>query len=96
MGLPYSVCSFLTRSAVSDDQRESATAFDFETAMAELEAIVRRLEQGELSLEASLAQFERGITLARQCQQALDEAQRRVEILTAQGPRPFTEDEADV
>ncbi len=53
----------------------------FEQSLAELEAIVERMEQGELSLEESLAQFERGIALTRQCQQALEQAEQKVAIL---------------
>jgi len=56
---------------------------DFEAAMAELEAIVERLEQGELPLEESLRQFERGVELTRQCQAALKQAEQKVKVLTA-------------
>ncbi len=54
---------------------------DFERSLAELEAIVEKLEQGELSLEESLKQFERGVQLTRACQNALKEAEQKVEIL---------------
>ena len=54
---------------------------DFEKALAELEAVVERLEQGDLSLEKSLKDFERGVELARSCQSALSNAQQRVEKL---------------
>ncbi len=54
----------------------------FEQSLAELEAIVDALEKGEMSLEESLTVFERGIGLTRTCQQALDEAEQRVRILT--------------
>ncbi|EIC19719.1 exodeoxyribonuclease VII, small subunit [Thiorhodovibrio frisius] len=54
----------------------------FEQSLAELEALVDRLEQGDLSLEESLATFERGVHLSRSCQQALDTAEQRVRILT--------------
>ncbi|MEL0083730.1 MAG: exodeoxyribonuclease VII small subunit [Gammaproteobacteria bacterium] len=54
---------------------------DFEKALAELEAVVERLEQGDLSLENSLKDFERGVALARSCQSALTNAQQRVEKL---------------
>lgn len=55
---------------------------DFEQALAELEQLVARLEEGELSLEESLQQFERGINLARRCQEALKQAELRVKKLT--------------
>jgi exodeoxyribonuclease VII small subunit len=55
--------------------------FDFEKALGELEALVEKMEQGELSLEESLRQFERGIVLTRACQKALSEAEQKVQIL---------------
>lgn len=64
---------------------------DFEKALAELEQIVERLEQGELSLDESLKQFERGIGLARNCQTALQHAEQKVDILLRKNgePEPF-------
>lgn len=62
-----------------------AAPADFEQALAELESLVERMEQGELSLEASLQEFERGIALARQCQQALQQAEQKVRMLTGGG-----------
>lgn len=56
----------------------------FEDAMAALEAIVERLEQGELSLDESMRLFERGVALVRQCSRQLDEAQRKIELLLEQ------------
>lgn len=50
--------------------------------MSELEDIVTKLEQGEISLEDSLKNFERGIELTRNCQNALQEAEQKVQILT--------------
>ncbi|MCG6939890.1 MAG: exodeoxyribonuclease VII small subunit [Thiohalocapsa sp.] len=65
----------------------------FERALEELERLVDRLEGDELTLEESLAVFERGIGLTRACQQALDAAEQRVRILTEQSdtaePEPF-------
>jgi exodeoxyribonuclease VII small subunit len=58
----------------------------FEDALAELEALVERMESGELSLEESLGSFERGIALTRACQQALQQAEQKVEILTRKDP----------
>jgi exodeoxyribonuclease VII small subunit len=49
--------------------------------MQDLQALVERLEQGDLSLEESLAAFERGVTLTRTCQAALKEAEQKVEVL---------------
>ena len=58
----------------------------FEQALTELEAVVDALEQGEMTLEDSLAAFERGIGLTRVCQQALETAEQRVRILTDARP----------
>ncbi len=61
------------------------TIKDFESAIAELETIVKTLEDGDLALEKSLALFERGVTLSRFCHSKLEEAERRVEILNERG-----------
>jgi len=53
----------------------------FETSLEELERIVRELEQGELTLEKSLELFEQGVKLSRECQDRLNQAERRIEIL---------------
>lgn len=69
---------------------------DFETAMAELETLVQRMEGGELSLEASLKEFERGVQLTRICQEALKAAEQRVKLLTADGQESaFPQQEAN-
>jgi exodeoxyribonuclease VII small subunit len=70
----------------------------FEEALAELEALVRRLEQGELPLEESLGAFERGMALAKQLGKRLEDIERRVEVLMKQDDgtpvtRPFDDDE---
>jgi len=54
---------------------------DFESSLKELETLVGKMEQGELSLEESLSHFERGVQLSRTCQQALKDAEQKVEIL---------------
>jgi exodeoxyribonuclease VII small subunit len=68
---------------VRDMSKKTRTADtpDFEKSLAELEQIVERMEQGELSLDESLKQFERGVALARSCQTALQQAEQKVEIL---------------
>jgi exodeoxyribonuclease VII small subunit len=60
-------------------------ALDFETALKNLEEIVKKLENGELSLDSALALFEEGIKLSRFCHTKLEEAERRVEILLKNG-----------
>ncbi len=64
--------------AKSNDKSES---FDFEASLNELEKLVDTLEGGDLTLEQSLKDFERGINLTRACQTALTEAQQKVQIL---------------
>ncbi|HET7569410.1 MAG TPA: exodeoxyribonuclease VII small subunit [Gammaproteobacteria bacterium] len=63
---------------------------DFEAALKELETVVAQLEQGDISLDAALKHFERGVQLTRICQQALSEAEQKVEILLKDGStEPF-------
>lgn len=56
-------------------------AIDFEQSLADLQVLVERLENGELSLEDSLTAFEQGIRLTRDCQGALTQAEQKVQIL---------------
>jgi len=56
----------------------------FEDALGELETIVKQLETGDQPLENSLNQFERGVALARFCQQSLNSAEQKVKVLTAE------------
>ena len=66
---------------------------DFEAAIAELEGIVKKLEEGDLALEVSLQLYERGVHLSRYCHARLEEAERRIEILNERGqlkPAPAT------
>lgn len=74
-----------------------ADAVPFEEALKRLEAVVARLEAGDLPLEESLAAFEEGVALTKLCSQRLSEAERRVNILlrNAEGvveERPFEGD----
>ncbi|MBI3651909.1 MAG: exodeoxyribonuclease VII small subunit [Acidobacteria bacterium] len=57
------------------------TKKSFESSLKELEQIVEQLETGDLPLERSLELFEQGVTLSRDCQKRLDEAERKVELL---------------
>lgn len=61
--------------------RKAEKTPDFEKSLSELEKLVERMEQGELTLEESLKSFERGMELTRHCQQALEEAQQKVDQL---------------
>ena len=56
----------------------------FEATLAELEALVGRMEAGDLPLDQALSHFERGVQLTRECQQQLQQAQQRVQILQQQ------------
>jgi exodeoxyribonuclease VII small subunit len=61
------------------------TIKDFEAAIAELESIVKKLEEGDLPLEKSLELYERGVQLSRFCHSRLEEAERRIEIVNERG-----------
>ena len=58
---------------------------DFEAALVELEAIVKKLEEGDQTLESSLTLYERGVQLSRFCHTRLEEAERRIEVLNDRG-----------
>ena len=73
------------------------TIKDFEAAIAELESIVKKLEDGDLPLETSLQLYERGVQLSRFCHSSLEEAERRIEVLNERGelkpaPASMTDD----
>ncbi|MFZ5663000.1 MAG: exodeoxyribonuclease VII small subunit [Pseudomonadota bacterium] len=55
---------------------------DFERSLDELERLVEKMEHGDLTLEESLAAYERGVGLYRKCQAALEQAELRVRLLT--------------
>ncbi len=57
------------------------TSPSFEETLTELEQLVNKLERGDISLEESLQTFERGVSLTRTCQKALQEAEQKVQIL---------------
>jgi len=77
--------------------RKKTTLPDFEKSLKELESIVDRMEQGEITLEESLQLFERGITLTRNCQSALQQAEQKVQQLIEKNGEeelvPFNEDD---
>ena len=66
--------------------------FNFEKALQELEELVKKMETGELGLEESLKYFERGVALTRNCQQALAEAEQKVQILLKQNGKEELQD----
>jgi exodeoxyribonuclease VII small subunit len=63
----------------SDASGEEPT---FEAGLAELQTLVRELEEGSLGLDESIARFERGISILRRCYQALERAEQKIELLT--------------
>ncbi len=66
-------------------------AVDFEAALTELEKIVDKMEAGDQNLEEALKSFQRGVELARTCQQGLKEAEQRVEKLIQQNGEVIVE-----
>jgi len=66
---------------VKSKAQKSENLPDFEQSLTELEALVAKLEQGDVPLEEALKTFERGVALTRQCQTALRNAQQKVEVL---------------
>jgi len=79
-------------SAKSSNPKKSE--LNFEEAMVQLESLVSKIEAGNLSLEDSLNEFEKGIKLSKICQKALTEAEQRVKILTCDGEEEFNVSEA--
>jgi len=78
--------------------RRKATAkpVDLDKSLAELETIVEQLESGELPLDKSLQEFERGVRLSRECQGALKDAEQRVQVLMGGELKDFgADDEPD-
>ena len=61
------------------------TIKDFESAIAELDAIVKRMEEGDLTLEKSMELYERGLQLSKFCHSTLESAERRIELLNERG-----------
>ncbi|MBT4923835.1 MAG: exodeoxyribonuclease VII small subunit [Candidatus Thioglobus sp.] len=61
-----------------------AKKFDFNKGLLDLERIVKTMESGDLSLEDSLKYFEQGVELTRQCQVALNKAEQKISVLTAE------------
>lgn len=68
---------------------------DFEDALAQLEALAARMGAGDMGLDESLAAYERGVALARVCQQRLEAADRQVSVLQGQLLRPLDGDEPE-
>jgi len=84
---------------VKSKPQKTETQPDFEQSLSELEALVAKLEQGDVPLEDALKSFERGVALTRQCQTALRTAQQKVEVLLARNGTeevaPFADEDDD-
>ena len=78
---------------MADDKNKDVAALPFERAIEELESIVRRLEEGKVPLEESVAIYERGEALKRRCEELLAQAEARVNklVLDASGKPTGTE-----
>jgi exodeoxyribonuclease VII small subunit len=79
------------KNAPSSDASPAPEALpaDFESALAELESLAARMSDGTLGLEESIALYQRGVALARVCQQRLDAAEQQVQVLQGQLLEPF-------
>ncbi|MGI9275786.1 MAG: exodeoxyribonuclease VII small subunit [Endozoicomonas sp.] len=78
---------------------EKKAGFAFEKSLSELETLVQKMESGEMTLEQSLKAFEKGVKLTRDCQQALSQAEQKVQQLLENNGQlefhPFDESEGD-
>ncbi|MEM7207392.1 MAG: exodeoxyribonuclease VII small subunit [Pseudomonadota bacterium] len=72
----------MSKKKTAETDANTTEAPNFESALGELETLVEELEDGELDLATSLAKFERGVTLARACQSALEDAEQKVKVLS--------------
>ncbi|MCC6230420.1 MAG: exodeoxyribonuclease VII small subunit [Phycisphaerales bacterium] len=71
------------------------TELSFEESLAQLEAIVEKIEGGEVGLESALEEYERGVSLLKRCRDVLDRAEQKVEELSAKAGERGKEEEAD-
>lgn len=71
------------------DLKSAPLPKDFETALAQLEALVAQMENGELPLEQSLGAYERGVELSKICQKLLDSADEQVKVLQGNLLKPL-------
>ncbi len=81
-----------------NNSEDPVSGLKFEEAFQKLEAIIKKLDEGNLTLEDSLKAFEEGVRLSRHCSRKLDEAEKKVEILLKESgnrltPQPFSLEE---
>lgn len=72
----------MARKSTQEPETPASPVSDFEQSLDALEQLVEKMEHGELSLEESLAAYERGVGLYRRCQSALEHAELRVRLLS--------------
>ena len=87
-GLTHQPPSVMVATPMSK-QPKSAAEPSFEKALAELESLVAKMEDGGLSLEQSLASHKRGLELAKQCRERLEAAQQQVKVLEGEVLKPL-------
>ncbi len=71
----------MPRKPAADPPASASPVADFEASLDQLEQLVGKMEQGDMTLEESLAAYERGVGLYRRCQTALEQAELRVRLL---------------
>lgn len=81
---------------MSNDDNNDISGMSFEAALAELESIVRKLEEGETSLDDAIGAYERGARLKKHCQDKLDQAKMRVDKITIQRDGSVATEPADL
>jgi exodeoxyribonuclease VII small subunit len=79
---------YVTNQGKEGQMTRKTGKFNFEEALANLEALVEAMEEGDLSLEESLKAFEQGIKLTRECQAAIEQAEQKVNLLVKEGHLP--------
>lgn len=72
--------------------KKTPTPVDFEKSLDQLNQLIEKMETGQLSLESSLHYFEQGITLIRECQQTLSDAEQKIQILTEKAGKTTLKD----
>ena len=79
---------------IASNELNDAKPLDFEAALKTLENLVKQLSQGQLSLEQALHTFEQGMALSKQCQQLLQAAEQKIQVLSAY-QEPYTTQDFD-
>ncbi|MEI5994841.1 exodeoxyribonuclease VII small subunit [Candidatus Enterococcus mansonii] len=75
--------------------KEKAVEKTFEESLTELEAIVQRLERGDVPLEEALTAFQEGMTLSKQCQETLEKAEKTLTKVMTETDEEATFDESE-